>query len=79
MSLGSAAWARWIVDADLGYEIDAREIPPDWTTGYIPLRKTQPFEPPAAPLEGQVFAVNPSLAQWAFNLTKDVPWPTPTS
>lgn len=73
VSLGSAAWARWIVDADLGYEIDAREIPPDWTTGYIPLRKTRPFEPPAAPLEGQVFAVNPSLAQWAFNLTKDVP------
>lgn len=72
VSLGSAAWARWVVDADLGYEIDAREIPPDWTTGYIPLRKTRPFELPAAPLEGQVFAVNPALAQWAFHLTKDV-------
>ena len=73
VSLGSAAWARWIVDSDLGYEIDAREIPPDWTTGYIPLRKARPFEPPVAPLDGQMFAVNPALAQWAFQRTKDVP------
>jgi purine nucleoside permease len=54
VSLGSAAWARWVVDGDLGYEIDAREIPPDWTTGYVPLRKSKPFDPPAAPLDGQV-------------------------
>ena len=71
VSLGSAAWARWVVDGDLGYEIDAREIPKDWTTGYMPLRKTEPFEPPAAPLEGQVFALNAELAQWAFQLTRD--------
>ena len=35
---GSAAWAEWVVDGDLGHEIDAREIPSDWPTGYIPLR-----------------------------------------
>ncbi|MFZ1939400.1 MAG: purine nucleoside permease [Terracidiphilus sp.] len=70
ISLGSAAWARWVVDGDLGYEIDAREIPPDWTTGYLPLRKKVPFEAPAEPLEGQVYAVNPGLAAWAFNLTR---------
>ena len=49
ISLGSAAWARWVVDGDLGYEIDPREMPPDWSTGYIPLRKARPFEPPATP------------------------------
>src|ERR1039457_6394618 len=65
ISLGSAAWARWVVDGDLGYEIDAREIPPDWPTGYIPLRKTRPYEPPSTPLEGQVYALNPTLTQWA--------------
>ena len=27
-SLGSAAWAEWVVDGDLAHEIDAREIPP---------------------------------------------------
>jgi purine nucleoside permease len=69
-SLGSAAWARWVVDTDLGYEIDPREIPSDWPTGYIPLRKSKPYEQPAAPLEGQMFALNADLAAWAFNLTR---------
>ncbi len=73
ISLGSAAWAHWVVDADLAYEIDAREIPADWTTGYIPLRKARPFEPPAAPQENQAYEVNPSLAEWAFNLTRNIP------
>jgi purine nucleoside permease len=73
ISLGSAAWARWVVDGDLGYEIDPREIPSDWTTGYVPLRKAKPFEAPAAPLEGQVYALNASLTEWAFNLTRTIP------
>lgn len=72
VSLGSAAWARWVVDSDLGYEIDAREMPKEWSTGFMPLRKTKPFEPPAAPLEGQVFALNADLAEWAFQLTREV-------
>jgi purine nucleoside permease len=73
ISLGSAAWARWVVDSDLSYEIDPREIPSDWPTGYLPLRKAKPYEQPATPLAGQVFALNPTLTQWAFNLTRDVP------
>ncbi len=73
VSLGSALWARYVVDADLGYEIDAREIPPDWSTGYLPLRKSQPFEKPADTQPGQMYALNASLAQWAFNLTRATP------
>ena len=72
-SLGSAVWARWVVDGDLGYEIDAREIPPDWTTGYVPLRKAKPYEAPAAPLPGQLYALNKPLAEWAYNLTRSTP------
>jgi len=72
-SLGSAAWARYVVDGDLGYEIDPRETPADWSTGYVPLRKARPFEPPAAPLAGQVYALNPGLAEWAFHLTQPTP------
>jgi purine nucleoside permease len=72
ISLGSAAWARWVVDGDLGYDIDAREIPPDWSTGKLPLRKTRPFEPPAEPQPGQVYELNGKLAQWAYALTRDV-------
>ena len=70
ISLGSAAWAHWVVDSDLGYEIDAREIPADWPTGYIPLRKTRPYELPATPLDDQVFELNPQLTAWAYGLTR---------
>jgi purine nucleoside permease len=72
VSLGSAVWARWVVDGDLCYEIDAREIPPDWPTGRLPLRKEKPFETPAEPLEGQVYALNAGLAEWAFELTRRI-------
>jgi purine nucleoside permease len=73
-SLGSAVWANWVVDGDLGYEIDPREMPADaaWPTGMIPLRKKVPYEMPAAPLEGQVFQTNRDLTIWAYNLTKGV-------
>jgi purine nucleoside permease len=70
ISLGSAAWARWVVDGDLGYEIDAREIPPDWTTGYIPLRKTRPYEQPPTLPDGQMYALNATLAKWAWSVTR---------
>src|ERR1700734_3123109 len=39
ISLGSAAWARWVVDGDLGYELEAAEMPSDWHFGKLPLRK----------------------------------------
>lgn len=72
-SLGSAVWARWVVDGDLGYQIDSREMPQDWSTGYVPLRKTRPFEAPATPLDGQVYELNSALAQWAYDLTSNTP------
>jgi purine nucleoside permease len=70
VSLGSAAWARWVVDGDLGYEIDSREMPADWPTGYLPLRRKAPYEQPVEALSGQVFELNAGLAGWAFNLTR---------
>jgi purine nucleoside permease len=72
VSLGSAVWANWVVDGDLGYEIDAREMPKDWTTGMLPLRKAKPYEEPAAPLQGQVYQTNRGLMLWAYGLTKDL-------
>ncbi len=72
ISLGSAAWARWVVDGDLAYEIDAREIPSDWSTGYLPWHKQKPFEQPVQPPDGQVYALNAGLTQWAFDLTRGI-------
>lgn len=72
-SIGSAAWAEWIVDGDLGHEIDAREIPADWPTGFIPLRKSTPYElPRRQPDEGEVYRLEPTLVDWAFRLTQGV-------
>ena len=74
VSLGSAVWAEHVLDGDLAYEIDARQIPENWPTGYIPLRKATPYEQPVrSELEGEVYTLNPQLIDWAFRLTKDTP------
>ena len=72
VSLGSAVWADHVVDGDIAYEVDARDIPPDWPTGYVPLRKSRPYEQPVrSELEGESYTLNPSLVGWALRLTKD--------
>src|ERR1022692_1963016 len=74
VSLGSAVWADHVIDGDISYELDARDIPPDWPTGYVPLRKSRPYEQPVrSDLEGELYTINPALVAWAFQLTKDVP------
>ena len=73
-SLGSAAWAEWIVDGDLAHEIDAREIPPDWKTGMVPLRRSVPYEQPKEMGDtAEVFRLDPALVEWAYQLTKNTP------
>ena len=73
VSLGSAVWADHVVDGDLAFEIDARQIPESWPTGYVPLRKGTPYEQPVRnDLEGEVYTLNAELVGWAFGLTHDV-------
>jgi purine nucleoside permease len=73
VSLGSAVWASHVIDGDIGYEIDARQIPADWTTGFVPLRKSKPYEEPGKPrLDGEMYTLNPDLVAWAFQLTKNI-------
>lgn len=73
-TLASAAWAEWVVDGDIGHEIDAREIPADWKTGFVPLRKSTPYEMPLrVPNEGEAYHLNAGLVDWAYQLTKSVP------
>lgn len=75
-SIGSAAWARYVVDGDLAHEIDAREIPKGWTSGYFP-RDTQGPNDTTTKLkpEGELFEVNPALVGWAYRLTRDMTLP----
>ncbi|MEM6702770.1 MAG: purine nucleoside permease [Acidobacteriota bacterium] len=72
-SVGSAAWARYVVDGDLAHQIDLREAPEGWPTGYIPLRKATPYELPLQEdTEGSVYELNVGLRDWAYALTRDV-------
>lgn len=76
VSLASAVWAERVIDGDLAYEIDGRDIPADWRTGFVPLRKTTPYEQPVrSPLEGEMYTLNNSFVRWAYELTKDFPIP----
>ncbi len=71
-SLGSAAWAEWVVDGDLAREIDAREIPSGWKTGYLPLGAAVPYAQPRDSTQGEVYRLEPGLVDWAFQLTRHV-------
>jgi purine nucleoside permease len=75
VSLGSAVWADRVLDGDLAYEIDARQIPESWPTGYLPLRRATPYEQPPVIDYNEVYTLNPDLVSWALQLTQDVPLP----
>jgi purine nucleoside permease len=75
-SIGSAAWARWVVDADPIFEMDDREIPADWPYGLWSLATDRPGVKGAAPgSSGMVWKLNPGLVDWAYLLTRDTALP----
>ncbi len=72
-SIGSAVWSEWLVDGDLAHEIDPREAPADWTTGYLPLSTTHPYQLPKTESRyNVVYHLNPGLVNWAYKLTKGI-------
>lgn len=78
-SVGSAVWADHIVDGDLAYEIDAREIPKDWPTGIVPNDRATPYQEPPPPTKDddavQFYKLDHGLVDWAYRLTADVALP----
>jgi len=78
-SVSSAAWASHIVDGDLAYEIDGRELPADWSTGIVPYDRATPFEPPAPSAVSengvQDYHLNEGLVGWAYGLTRGLTLP----
>jgi purine nucleoside permease len=84
-SVGSAAWARWVVQGDTLREFDDREVPKAWPYGLFAIGAKAPNTLPADPdsFAGMTDAgklsmalkLNPGLARWAFAMTKDTPIP----
>ena len=73
-SLGSAAWANYILDGDLVYEIDSHEVPADWPYGRLATGAKRPGDLPASGKipENLLFELNPKLVEWAYQLTKNL-------
>lgn len=73
-TVGSAAWAEYVVDGDLAHEIDAREIPKGWSTGYVPLGRSRPYQKPVPPASSgngtSLFRLNAGFRDWAYKFSK---------
>jgi purine nucleoside permease len=72
-TLGTAAWARYAVDIGLAHEIDAREMPHGWPTGYFGLLADAPGERPRLEYGSEVFRLNEALLQQALALSATAP------
>lgn len=71
-TLGSAAWAKYLVDFGIQWELDGREIPPGWNTGYLGINTTSPTQKPPLDYKTEVFQLNAKLADAAYALSRNV-------
>ena len=71
-TIGSAAWAKYLVDFGMQWEIDARDIPPGWKSGFLGIHTRNGNEKPPLNYRTEVFALNPRLADAAYGLSRDV-------
>lgn len=69
-TLGSAAWARYLVDFGLQQEFDAREAPPAWAGGYVGIGAADPDTRPKLEYGTEVFQLDEALLQRALALSR---------
>lgn len=69
-TIGSVTFARYAVQVALQYEIDAREKPLDFNTGYIPLGAQSPTTYPEDIYGTEVFEVNQALRDIAIEFAR---------
>ncbi|RMZ87286.1 hypothetical protein DV736_g5481, partial [Chaetothyriales sp. CBS 134916] len=66
-TLGSVTFARYAVQVALQYEFDSRELPSNFTTGYIPLGTDAPSDYPVNIYGTEVFEVSTTLRDIAVS------------
>ena len=54
-TIGSAAWAKYLVDFGIQWELDAREKPDSWPSGYLGINTKGPAEKPPLDYKTEVF------------------------
>jgi purine nucleoside permease len=71
-TVGSTTWADYAIDYSLAHEIDAREMPAGWASGYFGINTDSPSKKPALRYRTEVFQLNHQLVTRAFDLSKNV-------
>lgn len=71
-TLGTAAWAHYLVEFGTQWEIDSRDAPKSWPTGYIGINTKGPKEKPPLDYKTEVFELNPALQAKAYALSEHV-------
>ncbi|KAB5550014.1 purine nucleoside permease [Coniochaeta sp. 2T2.1] len=66
-ALGSVALTRYAVQVALQYEFDMRELPDNFTTGYLPYGTYSPESYPTVLYGTEVFELNAALRDLAFD------------
>jgi len=69
-TLGSAAWATWLIDTGIAWEIDAREMPAGWQSGLFGINTRAPGEKPVLDYKTEVFKLDEALVARAFALSQ---------
>lgn len=67
-TLGDVAFCKYAIQVALQYEFDAREIPANFSTGYVPQGSVSPNEYPQDIYGTEVFEVNENLRDIAASL-----------
>lgn len=70
VTTGSATFARYAVQVALQYEIDIRELPSNYSTGYIPYGSRYPNQYPSTIYGTEVFEVNANLRSIAAGFAR---------
>jgi purine nucleoside permease len=66
----SVTFARYAIQVALQYEFDPREIPANFSTGYVPQGSTEPDQYPGDIYGTEVFEVNDALRKLAVNFAR---------
>ena len=69
-TIGSAAWARYLVDFGIQWELDSHEAPAGWKSGFLGINTKSPDEKPPLDYRTEVFHLNDKLVDQAFAISK---------
>lgn len=71
-TIGSVAVAKFAVQVDIQLEFDAREIPSEWGSGYVPIGADSSDEFPKIVYGTEVFELNGELRDYVLSVARAV-------